>query len=79
MTREIDLSKLYDNQAKIDHLETYKQEAVKMAGEGKEVILTGAAPIWMYLAIAHALHGKAKRLLYRSPVVDIEIFNHDPF
>jgi CRISPR-associated protein (Cas_csx3) len=47
---------------------------------GNEVVLTGAAPVWLYLKIAHALHGKATRLLYRSPVTgDVVIFDHDPF
>ena len=44
------------------------------------VLLTGQAPIWLYLKIAHALHGKARRLIYRSPVTgDVVIFDHDPF
>ena len=64
----------------MEELTTYKQQAVKLASQGNEVILTGAAPVWMYLGIAHALHGKVKRLVYRSPVTgDVEIFNHDPF
>lgn len=51
-----------------------------MAGEGNEVILTGAAPVWLYLKIAHALHGKANKLIYRSPVTgDIVIFDHSPY
>jgi hypothetical protein len=37
-------------------------------------------PFSLYLKIAHALHGKAKRLIYRSPVTgDVVIFDHDPF
>jgi hypothetical protein len=44
------------------------------------VVLTGAGPVWLYLKIAHVLHGKAKRLIYRSPVTgDVIIFDHDPF
>jgi hypothetical protein len=31
------------------------------ASEG--VVLTGVAPVWLYLKVAHALHGKARRLL----------------
>ena len=46
----------------------------------QEVVLTGAGPVWLYLKIAHALHGKAKKLVYRSPVTgDVVIFDHDPF
>jgi hypothetical protein len=51
-----------------------------LAGEGKEVILTGAAPVWLYLKISHALHGKARKLIYSSPVTgEVVIFDHDPF
>jgi hypothetical protein len=67
--------------AKLDDIEKYIAEALKQAGMGNEVTLTGAAPIWMYLKIAHALHGKAKRLLYSAPgqgISGFEIFNHDP-
>ncbi|MCX7974345.1 MAG: CRISPR-associated protein Csx3 [Candidatus Aminicenantes bacterium] len=50
-----------------------------MAGEGNEIILYGPAPIWLYLKIAHALHGKARKLVYRSPIVgDLVIFDHNP-
>jgi hypothetical protein len=36
--------------------------------------------VWLYLRLAHALHGRAKRLNYRAPVVgDLVIFDHDPF
>jgi hypothetical protein len=50
-----------------------------LAGEGQDVVLTGAAPVWLYLRIAHALHGKAKSLHYRSPVTgDVLVFDHNP-
>lgn len=65
--------------AKIKKLDTYIAKALSLAGEGNEVILTGQAPVWLYLKIAHALHGKAKKLIYRSPVTgDIIIFDHSP-
>ncbi|MGH8470514.1 MAG: hypothetical protein ACREVY_16570 [Gammaproteobacteria bacterium] len=42
--------------------------------------LSALPPVWLYLKIAHALHGKAKKLIYRSPVTgDVVIFDHDPF
>ncbi|MBL1260112.1 MAG: hypothetical protein COB33_006225 [Thiotrichaceae bacterium] len=76
----IDLLVLYENTAKLSELETYKDKALAAAGEGEEILLTGAAPVWLYLTVAHALHGKAKRLIYRSPVTDdVEVFNHDPY
>lgn len=76
----IDLRSLYGDTAKLSDLPTYIDKALALAGSGTEVILTGAAPVWLYLKIAHALHGKAKRLIYRSPVTgDVVIFDHDPF
>jgi len=76
----INLSTFFETNAKIETLDDYIKQAVELAGQGKDVVLTGAAPVWMYLGIAHALHGKVKRLVYRSPVTgDVEIFNHDPF
>lgn len=80
MTTEININDLYGETAKLEKLEDYVQQAEVLAGEGQEIVLTGAGPVWLYLKIAHALHGKAKRLVYRSPVTgDVEIFNHDPF
>ena len=80
MTVVIDLSSLYTDKATLRHLVEYEKKALTMAGEGNEVLLTGPAPVWLYLRIAHLLHGKAKRLIYRSPVTgDVEIFDHDPF
>lgn len=77
----IDLETLYSNTetAKLSELESYLAKAKDLAGEGNEVILTGAGPVWLYLKIAHALHGKARKLTYRSPVTgDVVIFDHSP-
>ncbi len=77
----IDISNLYTDTgtAKLALLESYVEKALSVAGDGNEVILTGSGPIWLYLKIAHALHGKAKRLIYRSPVTgDVVIFDHSP-
>ena len=43
-----------------------------------DVTLTGAGPVWGHLAIAHALHGRARRLTYAAPNAPdgICIFNH---
>lgn len=80
MTVAIDLKQLYGEVAKLDELTSYIDKARMLAGEGNEVVLTGAAPVWLYLKIAHALHGKAKKLIYRSPVTgEVVIFDHDPF
>lgn len=78
--RVIDLRTLYGETAKLGELVGYLEEAKRLAGEGNEVVLTGQAPVWLYLKVAHALHGKARRLIYSSPVTgEIVIFDHDPF
>jgi hypothetical protein len=66
-----DLKLLYGEAAKLEHLPQYVEKAKEMAGEGNEVILTGQAPIWVYLKVAHALHGRAKKLIYNSPVTGV--------
>jgi len=78
--KEIDISRIYEGSAKLAELEGYLKKVAELAGEGEEVVLTGPGPIWLYLKIAHALHGKARKLIYRSPVTgDLIIFDHDPF
>jgi len=68
-----------DGNAKLSKLHEYIGQVLSLAGEGNDVVLTGAGPIWLYLKIAHALHGKARRLIYRSPVTgDVVIFDHSP-
>lgn len=75
----IDLSTFYQANAKLADLESYIRKAIAFAGAGNDIILTGQAPVWMYLKIAHALHGKARKLIYRSPVSgDVVIFDHNP-
>ncbi|MBZ0156076.1 MAG: CRISPR-associated protein Csx3 [Alphaproteobacteria bacterium] len=77
----VDLSILYENTdtAKLSALDSYVRKAQEIAGEGHDVVLTGAGPVWLYLKIAHALHGKARKLIYRSPVTgDVVIFDHTP-
>ncbi|MCR4420102.1 MAG: CRISPR-associated protein Csx3, partial [Clostridia bacterium] len=73
----IDLESLYNEVAKLDQLPVYVEQAVREAGDGNEVVITGRAPVWLYLAVAHALHGKARRVLYASPVTgEVTIFDH---
>jgi hypothetical protein len=80
MMKIIDVSNLFDELAKIDELASYIDNVLRIAGKGEEIVLTGKAPIWLYLSVAHALHGIAKKLIYRSPVTgDVLIFDHDPF
>jgi len=76
----IDLSTFFNNTAKLAELDSYIEKAKKLAGEGDDVVLTGAAPVWLYLRVAHAVHGKARKLIYRSPVTgDVAIFDHSPY
>ena len=76
----IDLATFFTNTAKLSAVPSYIEKALKQAGEGNEIILTGKAPVWLYLSVAHALHGKAKKLTYRSPVTgDVIIFDHNPY
>lgn len=84
--KTIDVKLLYGETAKLDQLPTYVKKAEELAGSGNEIVLTGQGPIWLYLKIAHALHGKSKKLIYRSPAlkkgedqVDVIIFDHDSF
>ena len=78
--RVVDLKVLYGETAKLGELPVYIEKARALAGEGNEVVLTGQAPVWLYLKIAHALHGRAKKLIYDSPVTsEVVIFDHDPF
>lgn len=77
----LNLSSLYspDRQAKLAKTELYLKKAVRKAKPGAVVTLTGNAPVWLYLKIAHALHGIVKTLYYESPVTGkVEVFNHDP-
>jgi len=76
----IDIEAIYGKVAKLDKVNEYVDEAKSRAGQGNEVVLTGRAPVWLYLLVAHALHGKAKRLIYEAPATGpVVIFDHDPF
>lgn len=75
----IDLKQLYGEQAKLGRLPEYIAKAKELAGLGQDVTLTGPGPVWLYLAVAHALHGLAKSLAYDSPVTGlVVIFDHNP-
>jgi len=78
----INVSLLYveTGTAKLSQLAEYVAEAKQQAGEGKVVKLTGPGPVWLYLKIAHALHGKVVKLIYDSPTTgEVVIFDHNPF
>lgn len=63
--------------ALLERLPEYERAAREQAGGGAEVVLTGRGPIWLYLRLAHVLHGSARTLAYRSPEAgDVPIFDH---
>ena len=75
----IEINEIYKDKALLNELDDYVGKSLELAGEGNDIILTGQAPIWLYLKIAHALHGKAAKLWYNSPVTGpVLIFDHDP-
>ncbi len=76
----IDISELFDTNAKPQDINIYINKTLQKAGEGNDVVLTGPGPVWLYLKLAHALHGRVRKLIYRSPVTgDVVIFDHSPF
>lgn len=79
--RTINLSQLYatTGTAKLADLPAYEAQVKELVPPGADVTLTGPGPVWLYLRLAHALHGRARKLFYNSPVTGpVEIFNHDP-
>ena len=76
----IDLSTPYNDRARLPEVDSYIERVKTLSGQGDEVILTGPAPIWLYMKISHALHGIVRKLSYRSPVTgDVLIFDHSPY
>lgn len=76
----IDVKNIYGETAKLAGLSDYERQAVELAGQGNDVVLTGAGPVWLYLRLAHSLHGKCRSLRYDSPATgEVVIFDHNPF
>ena len=78
----IDVSTLYiaTGTAKLAELPAYEAAVRDLAGTGNDVTLTGAGPVWLYLRIAHLLHGKVRSLRYDSPVTgELVIYDHNPY
>lgn len=78
----IDIETLYSatETAKLANLPEYEKAVKDLAGNGNDVILTGQGPIWLYLRVAHALHGKVRSLRYDSPVTgEVVVYDHSPF
>lgn len=77
----LDISTLYQatGQAKIADLPTYEAAAKYAIPPGGDATLTGPGPVWLYLRLAHALHGHCRSLTYVSPVTgSILVFDHNP-
>lgn len=77
----LDLSTLYaaTGTAKLTDLPVYEKTVRELVPPGTDVTLTGPAPVWLYLRIAHLLHGIARSLHYDSPVTGpVLIFDHNP-
>lgn len=76
----LDIKTLYSETAKLAELPAYLDAARAAAGHGNAITLTGPGPVWLYLAVAHALHGTALSLTYDSPASGpVLIFDHNPF
>jgi CRISPR-associated Csx3 family protein len=75
----IDVKTLYGEQAKLVLIPDYESKVLELAGNGNDVTLTGAGPVWLYLRLAHVLHGKCRSLSYDSPVTGaVVVFDHNP-
>ena len=78
----IDVEMLYkeSGSAKLSELAQYESGAIKLAGNGNDLVITGKGPIWLYLKLSHALHGKCRSLCYDSPVTgEVIIYDHNPW
>ena len=78
----INVEELYasDGTAKLAKVNGYCAAARLLVGHGNNIVLTGQGPIWLYLKIAHELHGVVRSLTYDSPVTgEVPIYDHNPF
>jgi len=77
----LDISTLYaaTGTAKLADLLTYELAVVEAVPRGADVTLSGPGPVWLYLRLAHKLHGIARSLTYDSPVTGpVTVFDHNP-
>jgi len=75
----VDVKSIYGETAKLAALPEYEAKTKELVGEGNEIVLTGAGPVWLYLRLAHCLHGKCLSLRYDSPATgEVVIFDHNP-
>lgn len=77
----LDVSSLYiaDGTARLSRLDHYVRAALDAVPPGSDMTLTGPGPVWLYLRLAHALHGRVRTLTYDSPVTGpVTVFDHTP-
>lgn len=77
----LDVSSLYiaDGTARLSQLDHYVRVALDAVPPGADMTLTGPGPVWLYLRLAHALHGRVRTLTYDSPVTGpVTVFDHTP-
>lgn len=73
----VNVAELYGEKALTEKRDSYIAAALKWVGQAKEVTLTGIGPVWLYLLIGKALHGKVSKLVYTSPTSgDIVVFDN---
>lgn len=73
----IDVKKIYGEQAALSELAAYELKVLELAGEGNAVELTGPGPVWLYLRLAHVLHGRVTQLSYNIPGCGpVLVFSH---
>ena len=79
--------KVFNENAKVDLIPKYcesidKQIIQQMPKEllrETTFVLTGRAPVWLYLVVAHYLHGKVYKLSYDDGKgLRVKIFDHTP-
>jgi len=76
----INLDGLCAGEVTLSEALSFVEKALEADPEGAVVVLQGDAPTWVYLFLAHVLHGLARKLYYDSPVYGrILIFDHSPF
>ena len=53
--------------AKLADLPAYEMRVKELVPPGADVTLTGPGPVWLYLRLAHTLHGRVPRSDLRQP------------
>jgi hypothetical protein len=71
----IDVKGICGERPELALLPKYESKVLELAGQGNDVTLTGIAPMWLFMRLTHALHGRCRGLSYMSPAgVPVVIF-----